>query len=312
MNKNDRILILGGNGLVGSSLVRKFKEYDVFAPSSFEYNLVRQDDVAALFAGDEYDYVFMAAGLVGGIVRNNTYPADFMYENTMMGLNVLRACADYGVKRVVYYASSCMYPKFASQPLKESFLLTGTLEPTNRPYALSKISCSEYVLGLNKQYGVDGVVVIPCNLYGPNDNYDLNDSHVIPGMIRKIHEAKVNGDSEVVLWGTGSPLREFLYVDDLADASVCLVENYHGDLPVNVGSRTEIQILVLAKIIKEVVGFNGNVFFDQSKPDGTPRKIVDSGTINDLGWKPKVSLEEGLVRTYKNFLEGRGRNSGIS
>ena len=303
MNRRDKIYIAGHRGMVGSAIVRKLRSegFDnlIFRTSS-ELDLTNQLAVANFFEEEKPDYVFLAAAKVGGINANNIYRGQFLYENLIIESNVIHHSYLNKVKKLLFLGSSCIYPKFADQPIKESSLLTGLLEPTNEPYAIAKIAGIKLCETYRDQYGVDFISAMPTNLYGPNDNYDLNNSHVLPALIRKFHTAKVNGESEVEIWGTGSPLREFLHVDDLAEACYFLMENYSSGETINVGYGSDLSIKSLAKLIKDVVDFDGKLTFNASKPDGTPRKIMSSERINSMGWKPKITLEEGIRNVYEN------------
>lgn len=289
--------------MVGSAIVRKLRSegFDnlIFRTSS-ELDLTNQLAVANFFEEEKPDYVFLAAAKVGGINANNIYRGQFLYENLIIESNVIHHSYLNKVKKLLFLGSSCIYPKFADQPIKESSLLTGLLEPTNEPYAIAKIAGIKLCETYRDQYGVDFISAMPTNLYGPNDNYDLNNSHVLPALIRKFHTAKVNGESEVEIWGTGSPLREFLHVDDLAEACYFLMENYSSGETINVGYGSDLSIKALTELIKDVIGFEGELTFNASKPDGTPRKIMSSERINSLGWGPKITLEEGIRDVYKN------------
>ena len=288
--------------MVGSAIVRKLKAegYEKLAVrSSKELDLRDQASVRDFFQKERPDYVFLAAAKVGGIHANNTYRADFLYDNLVMEANVIQSAHEIKVKKLLFLGSSCIYPKLAPQPLKEESLLTGLLEPTNEPYAIAKIAGIKLCESYMDQYGDCFVSAMPTNLYGPNDNYDLNNSHVLPALVRKFHTAKVNKEATVTIWGTGSPLREFLHVDDLADALVFLMNNYEERLFVNVGYGEDLSIKDLAMLIKRIVGYEGDLSFDTSKPDGTPRKLMDSSRINALGWKPTITLEEGIRRVYE-------------
>ncbi|MBR06544.1 MAG: GDP-fucose synthetase [Rickettsiales bacterium] len=303
MNRRDKIYIAGHRGMVGSAIVRKLRSegFDnlIFRTSS-ELDLTNQLAVANFFEEEKPDYVFLAAAKVGGINANNIYRGQFLYENLIIESNVIHHSYLNKVKKLLFLGSSCIYPKFADQPIKESSLLTGLLEPTNEPYAIAKIAGIKLCETYRDQYGVDFISAMPTNLYGPNDNYDLNNSHVLPALIRKFHTAKVNGESEVEIWGTGSPLREFLHVDDLAEACYFLMENYSSGETINVGYGSDLSIKALTELIKDVIGFEGELTFNASKPDGTPRKIMSSERINSLGWGPKITLEEGIRDVYKN------------
>lgn len=306
MNKLSKIYIAGHRGMVGSSILRalKAKGYNNFVlKTSAELDLRNQLAVADFFAFEKPDYVFLAAAKVGGIVANNTYRADFIYENMMIQSNVIHQAYLNGVKKLLFLGSSCIYPKLAPQPLKEEYLLTGLLEPTNEPYAIAKIAGIKMCDAYRAQYGCNFISVMPTNLYGPNDNYDLNNSHVLPALLRKFITAKNNGDSEVTIWGTGSPLREFLHADDLAAACLFLMENYNEAGLVNIGVGEDISILDLAKMVKQIVGFEGDIFTDTTKPDGTPRKLMDVSKLTNLGWKASISLEEGIQKVYEEIKD---------
>jgi GDP-L-fucose synthase len=302
MNTQSKIYIAGHQGMVGSAINRNLtaKGYKHIIGRTFqELNLTRQAEVELFFDEERPEVVILAAAKVGGIHANNTFPAEFIYENLMIEANVIHSAYKYGVKKLLFLGSSCIYPKMASQPIKEDYLLTGPLEETNEAYAIAKISGIELCKFYHRQYGCDFISVMPTNLYGVNDNFNLETSHVMPALIRKFHEAKLRGDSEVIMWGTGKPMREFLYVDDLADACVFLLENYSEELHVNIGTGEDIAIGELASIIKSVVGFEGEILQDLSKPDGTPRKLLDVTYLHTLGWKHKVELEEGIRKVYE-------------
>jgi len=305
MNKSSKIYVAGHRGLVGSAIYSRLKSHgfsNLVVRTSKELNLSRQSEVEAFFKKERPEYVFLAAAKVGGILANNIYPADFIYSNLMIQNNVIHASYINNVKKLLFLGSSCIYPKHAPQPMKEEYLLTGELEPTNEPYALAKIAGLKMCQSYNRQYETNYISVMPTNLYGPNDNFDLETSHVLPALIRKFHEARLSsGPEPVVLWGTGKPRREFLYIDDLSDACVFLMENYDGSEIVNVGFGDDISISDVAAIIKEVVGYNGEVVYDSTKPDGTPRKLLDVSRLNSLGWKAKTGLREGITRTYDWF-----------
>ena len=301
MNVNDKIYIAGHRGMVGSAILRALKDkgYTNFVlRTSSELDLRNQQEVAAFFATEKPDYVFLAAAKVGGIVANNTYKADFIYENLMIQNNVIHQAYVNKVKKLMFLGSSCIYPKMAPQPLKEEYLLTGVLEPTNEPYAIAKIAGIKMCDSYREQYGCNFISVMPTNLYGPNDNYDLKNSHVLPAMLRKFITAKRNNDTAVTIWGTGSPKREFLYADELADACLFLMESHNDSGLVNIGVGEDISILELALLVKKIVGFEGDVLTDTTKPDGTPRKLMDVSKLNDLGWKAKMSLEAGIEKVY--------------
>ena len=306
MNKEGKVYVAGHRGMVGSAIVRKLKAADfnhIITRTSAELNLINQQAVADFFAAEKPDYVILAAAKVGGILANNTYRGQFIYENMMIQNNVIHQSYLNGVKKLLFLGSSCIYPKMAPQPLKEDYLLTGTLEATNEPYAIAKIAGIKMCEAYRSQYGCNFISAMPTNLYGPNDNYDLNNSHVLPALIRKFHTAKVNGASEVEIWGSGTPRREFLHVDDLADACYYLLQNYDGEQLVNVGSGVDVTILELANLVKEIVGFRGEIKMDATKPDGTPRKLMDVSKLEKVGWKYKISLQDGIASVYKEVLE---------
>ncbi len=301
MEKSAKIYIAGHRGMVGSAIKRALEKKgfsNFICKTSKELDLKNQEAVNKFFDAEEPDYVFVAAAKVGGILANNTYRADFLYDNLMIEANIIQAAYQFKVKKMLFLGSSCIYPKLAPQPLKEEYLLTGLLEPTNEPYAIAKIAGIKMADAFRDQYGCNFISAMPTNLYGPNDNYDLNNSHVLPALLRKFHHAKVNNQTEVEIWGTGSPLREFLHVDDLADACLFLMENFNEKGFVNVGYGEDISIKDLAYLIKEVVGFEGELVFDESKPDGAPRKLMDNSKINNMGWSPKISLKEGVSMVY--------------
>jgi GDP-L-fucose synthase len=307
MNKNSKIYVAGHLGMVGSAILRKLKKEgytNIITPTRKELDLINQTDVNVFFKKNKPEYVFLAAAKVGGIKANSDNQADFIYENLIVEANVIKACHDYGVKKLLYLGSSCIYPRECKQPIKEEYLLSGPLEKTNEGYSIAKIAgimmCQKY----NYQYGTNYISLMPTNLYGPNDNYHLENSHVFPALIRKFHEAKERGDKKITLWGTGSPFREFLHVDDLADASIFLMNNYNDSEIVNVGSGKDLSIKELAMLMKKVIGFEGDIEFDSTKPDGTPKKLLDVSKINKLGWKYYIEIEDGLRDTYKDFLNG--------
>ena len=305
MEKNEKIYVAGHRGMVGSAIVRALKNQgytNIITRTSKELDLRRQIDVEEFFAKEKPDYVFLAAAKVGGILANNEAPADFMYDNMILEMNVIHEAYKNNVKKLMFLGSSCIYPRMAPQPMKEDCLLTSELEKTNEAYALAKISGLKYCEYLNRQYSTDFISVMPTNLYGPNDNYHPEHSHVLPALIRRFHEAKEHNLNEVVIWGTGTPLREFLYVDDLADACVYLMNTYSGNETVNLGTGKELSIKELAELVKEVVGFKGNITFDTTKPDGTPRKLLDVSKLEKLGWKYKTELEDGIKLAYEDFL----------
>ena len=304
MNKKDKIYIAGHRGMVGSAILRALQaqEFSNFLlRTSAELDLRNQQAVANFFAAEKPDYVFLAAAKVGGIVANNTFRADFIYENLMIQNNVIHQAYVNKVKKLMFLGSSCIYPKLAPQPLKEEYLLTGLLEPTNEPYAIAKIAGIKMCDGYRSQYGCNFISVMPTNLYGPNDNYDLNNSHVLPAMLRKFITAKRNGDASVTIWGTGSPKREFLHANDLAEACLFLMENYNDSGLVNIGIGEDISILELARLVKKIVGFEGEILTDTTKPDGTPRKLMDVSKLNGLGWKAKITLDEGIEKVYEEI-----------
>lgn len=307
MNKNSRIYVAGHRGLVGSALLRRLQgdgHVDIITRTSRELDLRRQADVEAFFERERPEYVFLAAAKVGGILANSTYKADFIYDNLMISANIIHASYKHGVKKLLNLGSSCIYPKFAPQPMKEEHLLTGSLEPTNEPYAVAKIAAIKLCRYYNEQHGTNFMSVMPTNLYGPGDNFDLTTSHVLPALIRKFHEAKAANEDSVVLWGTGEPYREFLYVDDLADACVFLMRKYdYKDIGefINIGTGQDIKIKDLAGRIKVIVGFDGEIKHDTSKPDGTPKKLLDVSRMKALGWEPKTGLEEGIKATYERY-----------
>lgn len=305
MFKQDKIFVAGHKGMVGSAICRALQKKgfnNLILKSHAELDLCRQEPVEAFF--DEYkpEYVFLGAAKVGGILANESYPSDFLYENMMVQMNVIRAARLYGCKKLLFLGSSCIYPKLAPQPITETALLTGPLEPTNEAYALAKISGLKYCEYTNRQYGTNYISVMPTNLYGPNDNYHPTHSHVLPALIRRFHEAKLRGEDKVICWGSGKPLREFMHVDDLADACLFLMENYSGNETVNIGSGDEYSIAELASMVAKVVGYTGDIVWDTSKPDGTPRKRLDISKLESLGWRRKISLLQGLKSTYQEFL----------
>ena len=313
MEKQAKIYVAGHRGLVGSAIVRRLQAAgysNLVVRTHAELDLTNQQAVQAFFAEEKPEYVFLAAAKVGGIGANSTYPADFIYINLAIALNVIDSAYRHGVKKLLNLGSSCIYPKLAPQPMKEEYLLSGPLEPTNEPYAIAKIAAIKLCASYNRQYGTNFISLMPTNLYGPHDNYHPFNSHVLPALIRRFHEAKVSGTDTVVLWGDGSPYREFLYSDDLADAAVYLMERYNtqdiGEF-INVGSSQEVTIKELAELIRNVVyedapGRECRIQWDTSKPNGTPRKLLDCTRLTALGWKPKVSLEEGIKLTYQDFL----------
>ncbi|WHY00347.1 GDP-L-fucose synthase [Neobacillus sp. DY30] len=306
MEKHSKIYVAGHRGLVGSAILRRLQNdgfTNLLYKTSDELDLRNFEKVLAFFEEEEVEYVFLAAAKVGGIVANNEYPADFIRDNLLIQTNVIDAAYKTGIKKLLFLGSTCIYPKFAPQPLKEEYLLTGELEATNEPYAIAKIAGIKMCQSYNRQFGTKYISVMPTNLYGPNDNFNLHTSHVLPALIRKFHEAKVNNRSEVEVWGTGTPKREFLYSDDLAGACLFLMNHYEGNEIVNVGVGEDISIKNLAETIKQVIGYEGEIIFDTTKPDGTPRKLVDVSKINSLGWKASMPLEVGLQKAYQWFLE---------
>jgi GDP-L-fucose synthase len=309
MEKNAKIYIAGHNGMVGSAIMRRLQAEgynNLLLRSSKTLDLRNQQQVNDFFAKEKPEYVFLGAAKVGGIQANNIYRADFIYENLMIECNVINAAHVNDVKKLLFLGSSCIYPKFAPQPLKEDSLLTGILEPTNEPYAIAKIAGIKLCESYRRQYNKDFIAVMPTNLYGPNDNYDLNNSHVLPALLRKFHEAKIRGEKSVEIWGTGTPRREFLHSDDLADACVFLMKTYSDEGFINIGTGIDVTIKELAETIMEVVGYDGKLTWNTEKPDGTPRKLMDVSRLEKLGWKAKISLKEGLERTYSEIV-----NSGF-
>ena len=305
MNKTSKIYIAGHRGLVGSAILRRLTTEgynNIIVRTHKELDLTNQNDVNAFFEKEKPEYVFMAAARVGGIVANNTYSAEFIYVNLAIQTNTIHAAYKNGVKKFLFLGSSCIYPKLAPQPIKEEYLLTDVLEPTNEPYAIAKIAGIKMIQAFSRQYNFNGISLMPTNLYGPGDNFDLQTSHVLPALIRKFHEAKVSNSQEIVIWGTGKPRREFLYVDDLADAVVFLMNNYGSPDIINVGTGKDITIYELAELIRDVVGFKGDIVCDISKPDGTPRKLLDVSRLESLGWKLKTSLKEGIEKTYQFYF----------
>jgi GDP-L-fucose synthase len=308
MEKSAKIYVAGHRGMVGSAIVRELKNLgyeNVLVRTSAELDLRNQAAVEAFYAAEKPEYVFVSAAKVGGILANNTYRAEFLYDNLSIQNNLIHFAHVYGVKKLLFLGSSCIYPKLAPQPLKEDYLLSGLLEPTNEPYAIAKITGIKMCEAYRDQYGCNFISAMPTNMYGPNDNYHPENSHVLPALIRKFHEAKVSGSDFVTIWGDGSPFREFLYADDLANALVYLMLNYNEKEFVNVGFGDEITIKDLALMIQKVVGFEGRLMFDTSKPNGTPRKLMDSSRLFATGWKPKTQLEEGIKLAYQDFV---GRN----
>ena len=305
MEKDAKIYVAGHKGMVGSAIVRSLRAQgyeNIITRSHSELDLIRQNEVEDFFVCERPEYVFLAAAKVGGIAANSAHLADFMYENMVLEMNVIHSAWKNGCKKLMFLGSSCIYPRMAPQPMKEDCLLTGELEKTNEAYALAKISGLKYCEYLNRQYKTDYISVMPTNLYGPNDNYHPEHSHVLPALIRRFHEAKEKGLKEVYCWGTGSPLREFLYVDDLADACVYLMNNYSGNETVNIGTGKEITIRELTELVARIIGYEGEIKWDPSRPDGTPRKLLDVSKLNELGWHYKTELEDGIRLTYDDFL----------
>jgi len=305
MRSTSKIFVTGHNGMVGSAIVRELKKqgyHNIVTKKHSELDLTRQHEVELFFEKEKPEYVFHAAGKVGGIMANNEFPADFMYENMMMGMNVINAAFKEKTKKLLFLGSSCIYPKMAPQPMPENCLLTDSLEETNEAYALAKISGLKYCEYLNRQYGTDFISVMPTNLYGPNDNYHPVNSHVLPALIRRFHEDKEENKKEVVCWGDGSPMREFLYVDDCANLCVFLMDNYSGNETVNCGTGKQISIKTLTELVAAEIGYKGNILWDTSKPNGTPRKLLDVSKATAMGWRYRVELEEGIRLTYSDFL----------
>lgn len=308
MDKDAKIYIAGHRGMVGSAIKRELERqgfHNFVCRTSAELDLRNQQAVIDFFESEKPDYVFLAAAKVGGIIANNTYRADFLYDNLAIQNNVIHQAAEGGVKKLMFFGSSCIYPKLAPQPLKEEYLLTGLLEPTNEPYAIAKIAGLKLCEAYYDQYGRDFISVMPTNLYGLNDNYHPENSHVLPSLIRRFHEAKEEGLPSVTLWGTGTPKREFLFADDLAKASVFLMENYHDREFINIGSGEDLSIAELAALVKQIVGYEGKILFDSDKPDGTPRKLMDVTKLNALGWFPETDLSEGISIAYQDFKRRR-------
>ncbi len=306
MQASDKIYIAGHNGMVGSAILRnlKSKGFDNFVlRSSKELDLRNQQAVNNFFQAEQPMFVFLAAAKVGGILANNTYRADFIYDNILMEANIIHAAWKHQVKKMMFLGSSCIYPKNASQPLKEEYLLTGELEPTNEPYAIAKIAGIKLCDAYRAQHGCNFISVMPTNLYGPNDNYDLNNSHVLPALLSKFHTALINSEATVNVWGSGLPMREFMHVDDMADACVFLMEYYNEEGCINVGTGTDLTIMELALMIKKITGYSGEIVFDLSKPDGTIRKLLDVSKVHSLGWRHKIGLQEGIARVYENFIQ---------
>jgi len=302
MDKHAKIYVAGHRGLVGSAIIRKLEQVGysrLIFRGSQELDLRNQQAVEAFFTLEKPEYVFLAAARVGGIYANNTYPAEFIHDNLAIQTNVIDASYRHGVQKLLFLGSSCIYPKFAPQPIKEEHLLTGSLEPTNEPYAIAKIAGIKMCQAYNRQYGTNFISVMPTNLYGPNDNFDLENSHVLPALIRKFHEAKTKKQAKVTVWGTGTPRREFLHVDDLADACVFLMHHYHENEIINIGTGQDATIKQIAELIKETVDYKGEIVFDTTKPDGTLRKLLDVSKLKALGWQARIPLKEGLASTYE-------------
>jgi len=314
MHTGDKIFVAGHRGMVGSAIVRRLQQENfrnLILRTSSELDLRDQHSVSEFFGKEKPDYVFLAAAKVGGILANNTYRADFLYENLMIQNNVIHAAYESRVKKLLFLGSSCIYPKLAPQPLKEEYLLTGELESTNEPYAIAKIAGIKMCDAYRSQYGCNFISVMPTNLYGPNDNYDLNNSHVLPALIRKFHEAKTNNDAFVTIWGSGMPRREFLHADDLADACFFLMEKYNEPGFINIGIGEDIQIKDLALLVKKITGYKGNIVHDLSKPDGTPRKLLDITKLLEMGWKAKIDLEDGIAGVYSEFAKANSVHKNV-
>jgi len=306
MNKDAKIYVAGHSGMVGSAVVRCLNKQgfnNIVLRTSKELDLIRQVDTEKFFYKIKPEFVFLAAAKVGGIMANITYRAEFIYKNLQIQNNVIHSALRAGVKKLLFFSSSCVYPRRCPQPMKEKHLMTGSLEKTNEPYAMAKLSGMSMCQAYNEQYKTNFISVIPTNLYGPNDNYDFEQSHLIAALIQKFHTAKVNNESEVFLWGTGSPRREIMHVDDAAEASVFLMENYDGTDPINIGLGTDLKIIEIANIISSVIGYNGKICFDVKMPDGTPRKLLDVTKISDLGWESKISMYEGIKNAYQWYLQ---------
>ena len=310
MNKSDKIYVAGHNGMVGSAIIRKLKMdgySNILVRSSKELDLRNQRQVEEFFQSEKPDYIFLAAAKVGGILANNTYKASFIYDNLSIQNNVIHAAYKNHVKKLLFLGSSCIYPKFADQPIREELLLTSELEPTNEPYAIAKIAGLKMCQIYREQYNCNFISLMPTNLYGPNDNFDLNNSHVLPALLRKFHEAKINKNSSVTLWGTGNPLREFLHVNDLAKACIHFMLSYNEKSPVNIGTGKDISIYELATEIKKIVGFEGEILWDKNKPDGTPRKLLDVTKAKQSGWESSITLLDGIRMTYDWYVQNKGK-----
>lgn len=309
MELSSKIYVAGHRGMVGSAIVRNLQQKgytNIVTRTSSELDLKNQQAVIDFYAKEKPEYVFLAAAKVGGIQANNTYRADFLYENLMIQNNVIHQSYVHGVKKLMFLGSSCIYPKMAPQPLKEEYLLSGFLEETNEPYAIAKITGIKMCESYHRQYGCNFISVMPTNMYGPNDNYNLSNSHVLPALIRKFHDAKENNAPYVEMWGTGTPMREFLHADDLGDACVYLMQTYNGEKFVNIGSGTDLTIKDLALLIKDIVGYTGEIKHDLTKPDGTPRKLMDVSYLHSLGWKHKIELKDGIAKVYEDFKKKEG------
>jgi len=306
VKKDSKIYIAGHNGMVGSAILRKLKELgytNIITATKKELDLKNQEDVRNFFWHHTFEYVFLCAAKVGGIKANSDFKGDFIYDNIMIQSNIIHSSKIFGVKKLLFLGSSCIYPKHCQQPIKEEYLLTGELEQTNDAYAIAKIAGIKMCQSFNQQYATNFISVMPTNLYGPNDNYDLNSSHVLPAMIRKFHEAKLNNSDKVEIWGDGSPMREFLFVDDLAESCFFLMNNYSGSEIVNIGTGEDITIKDLAYLVKEVVGFEGDIYFNTEMPNGTPRKLLDVSKLSELGWKYQTNLKEGIQKTYIDYVK---------
>jgi len=306
MNINDKILILGSTGMVGSSIVRRLKSdgcINLLTPNRATLNLTNQNEVETYFKKNKPKYVFLCSGRVGGIYANSTFPVEFLYENMMMELNVIKSAYDNGVEKLLFTGSSCIFPKVCDQPIKEEALLSSALEPTNEGYAIAKIAGIKLCQAYNKEYGSNFISVLPCSLFGVGDNFDLNNSHLMPALMRKMHNAKMNNSKTVEIWGSGKPMREFLYIDDAVDAIMFLMETYNSNELINIGAGVDRTISDIAEIIKNVVGFKGEFVYNPEKPDGVFRKVIDISKLENLGWSPKVKFEDGLKRMYDYFLE---------
>ena len=313
MQKDSRIFIAGHRGLVGTAIQRKLVAEgftNLLLKSRAELDLCDAKAVASFFEADRPEYIFFAAAKVGGILANSTYPVDFLRDNLVVELNVIESAWRNGAKKLQFLGSSCIYPKMSEQPIREEYLLTGPLEPTNEWYAIAKIAGIKLAQAYRKQYGFPAISIMPTNLYGPNDNFDLQSSHVLPALIRKVHEAKKIGNPEVVVWGTGTPRREFLHVDDFADAAVYLMHHYDDEKPINVGFGEDITIAGLVEMICKTIGYEGRIVFDSAKPDGTMRKLLDVSRLNGLGWKPSIGMKQGIASTYEWFLKSRWAEAG--